>query len=235
MLIDKVDYKKRSPMSSETKRKIGLANKGKYRAPLTDEQKEKLSIILKSKHRHCSEETKQKISLIHKGRKLTKEHKKKLSEAHKGKKVNITWGDKLSKALKGKKKSNEVKAKMSLAKLGTRQSEKTKEKRKQAAIKFYKNNPTSIEVKLYAELEKRNVNFVKQHLIYGFIVDAFVPSLNLVIEADGDYWHNRKDIKKRDKIKNGALTKYGYKMLRISETDINNNTFIDILNNTLNG
>lgn len=86
--------------------------------------------------------------------------------------------------------------------------------------------PTSIEKKVYEELKVRGILFEKQRLINGkFLVDAYIPSLNLVIEADGDYWHSLDRVKKRDKAKNAYLTKCGYNLLRLTETEINNGLF----------
>ena len=85
---------------------------------------------------------------------------------------------------------------------------------------------TGIEMKLYSELENRGIFFEKQKLVNSrFIVDAFVPSLNLVIEADGDYWHSLDKVIKRDKAKNAYLLKCGFNLLRLSESEINTNLF----------
>ena len=46
------------------------------------------------------------------------------------------------------------------------------------------------------------------------------PCLNLMIEADGKYWHNLEKVKKKDKAENAYLTKCGYKILRLSEKEI---------------
>ena len=87
------------------------------------------------------------------------------------------------------------------------------------------NGFTSIENKLYDELARRKLFFEKQKLINNkFLVDAYIPSLNLIIEADGNYWHSREDIMKRDKSKNAYLTTCGYNMLRLTETEINQDT-----------
>ena len=86
--------------------------------------------------------------------------------------------------------------------------------------------PTSIEKKLYEELKSRGILFEKQRLINGhFIVDAYIPSLNLVIEADGDYFHSREDVKKHDKAKNAYLTKCGFGLLRLWGTEIRDDSF----------
>ena len=95
--------------------------------------------------------------------------------------------------------------------------------------------PTSIERKLYQELKDRGLLFETQKLINGhFLVDAYVPSLNLVIEADGDYWHSLDKSVKQDKAKNAYLTKCGFGLLRISETNINNGSFKNILSEVIN-
>lgn len=88
---------------------------------------------------------------------------------------------------------------------------------------------TSIEKKVYEELKRRGLLFEKQKLINGrFLVDAYIPNLNLIIEADGNYWHSREDIIKRDKAKNAYLTKCGFNLLRLTETEINQNVKIAI-------
>lgn len=86
--------------------------------------------------------------------------------------------------------------------------------------------PTSIEVKLYKELKKRGLLFEMQYKINNkFLVDAYIPSLNLIIEADGDYWHNLDKVKKKDRAENAYLIKCGYNLLRLSEAEINNTSF----------
>jgi plasmid stability protein len=96
----------RKPMSEETKKKIGLVNKGHI---MSEEQKQKL------RNRNFSEEVRKNMSLAHLGKKLPKfsdEHKKKISEAHLGKKLSEEHKKKLSEAHKGKKMSEEFKEKL---------------------------------------------------------------------------------------------------------------------------
>jgi len=86
--------------------------------------------------------------------------------------------------------------------------------------------PTSIERTLYNYLLLKGILFEKQKLINGkFIVDAYIPSLNLVIEADGNYWHSLDRVKNKDKAENAYLTKCGFNLIRLSETEINNGSF----------
>lgn len=139
--------------SEETKRKIGLANKGKSPAckgkHLSQETIEKIRRGNIGKHH--TEETKNKLRLINTGRKLSEETRRKVSEHHrhyqteetkykisqaqKGKKVDPSVGRKISMAKKGKpspkkgtKMSSEQIEKLRQAKLGCRQSEETKRK-----------------------------------------------------------------------------------------------------------
>ena len=107
------------------------------------------------------------------------------------------------------------------------------------ALKQSRNKqPTSIEKKIYEELKSRGLLFETQKLINGrFLVDAYIPSLNLIIEADGDYWHSLDRVKKKDRAENAYLTKCCYNLLRLSEKEINNETFkekIENRNNYLN-
>ena len=58
---------------------------------------------------------------------------------------------------------------------------------------------TTIEELLYAELERRNVPFVRQQVVDGlYVVDALIMGARIVIECDGDYWHSRPGRKEKD-------------------------------------
>lgn len=86
--------------------------------------------------------------------------------------------------------------------------------------------PTSIEKAVYDELEKRGVEFEPQKVINGkFVVDAYVPALNLVIEVDGDYWHSLDKVVKRDKSKNAYLSACGFNLLRLPEHEIRDKSY----------
>lgn len=86
--------------------------------------------------------------------------------------------------------------------------------------------PTSIEKIVYSELKTRGFIFETQKIINGkFIVDAYIPSLNLIIEIDGKYWHNLEHVKRKDSSENAYLNKCGFKLLRLSEAEVNNGSF----------
>lgn len=91
---------------------------------------------------------------------------------------------------------------------------------------LYERNPTSIELKVYEVLKDMGILFETQKLINGrFCVDAYIPSLNLVVEVDGGYWHSLPKIIKKDKAENAYLTKCGYNLIRLTEEDINSGSF----------
>lgn len=104
-----------------------------------------------------------------------------------------------------------------------------KEKRIEVAIMGRKalgemKGPTSIEKKVYDELKQRGILFETQKLINGkFLVDAYIPSLNLIIECDGEYWHSFEASKKKDKAENAYLKACGYQLVRWNGKDINKN------------
>lgn len=86
---------------------------------------------------------------------------------------------------------------------------------------------TSIEKIVYDFLEEKNIIFEKQKLINNrFLVDTYIPKHNLIIECDGDYWHNLEHIKTKDRKENAYLRKCGFNLLRLSEKEINNQLFI---------
>ncbi len=90
--------------------------------------------------------------------------------------------------------------------------------------------PTSIEKLLYDFLVMSGIVFEKQYLVNRkFLVDAFIPSLNLVIEADGNYWHSLPKNIKKDKAENAYLTACGFDLIRLEEQSIHNNSFVQIL------
>ena len=138
----------------------------------------------------------------------------------------------ISKAMKGRKLSEETRKKISLSQIRAK-------KRNKKPASFYReiglmgvqkqqNNkkPTSIEKKVYDELKRRGFLFEKQKLINGkFLVDAYIPRLNLIIECDGNYWHSLDKVKKKDKAENAYLKTCGFNLLRLSESEVKDNSF----------
>lgn len=76
---------------------------------------------------------------------------------------------------------------------------------------------TSIEVIIRTFLDTLPLPYQQEAQIGRYAVDFLIPSLNLVIECDGIYWHRDK---RRDIAKNHFLKKQGYQLLRLSEDSI---------------
>lgn len=167
-----------------------------------------VSLALKGKSK--SKEFIENLRKIRTGWKLSEDSKKKISLSHKGMQFSLKHRSNISKSLKKKERGNYYKE---IGLLGAK------------ALQFSK-QPTSIEKKVYDELKARGLLFETQKIINGkFLVDAYIPSLNLIIEADGVYWHNLDRVKKKDKAENAYLDKCGFNVLRLSEDEINNGTF----------
>lgn len=87
------------------------------------------------------------------------------------------------------------------------------------------NKPTTIELMLYDALDELGVDFIPQHPITEAktVPDAFVPALNLVLYADGDYWHALPKTAARDRVQEQRLSELGYTVRRLSEADLRRN------------
>ena len=83
-------------------------------------------------------------------------------------------------------------------------------------------SPTSIETMLYEALDELGIEYIPQHPMpeARTVPDAFVPSLNLVLYADGNYWHALPGAAARDARQNRRLAELGYTVRRLSETEI---------------
>jgi len=115
---------------------------------------------------------------------------------------------------------------------GKHHSEKTRKKIKKSLdiLKekgLYKmpKKDTTIEVKIQKFLEELKIEYFKHKYIkeikHGYQCDIFIPSLNLVIECDGDYWHSYPTGKEIDHIRTSELIEKGFKVLRLWEFEIN--------------
>ena len=177
-----------------------------------------------------------------KGKPMSEETKQKLSESHAG---QVTWntGKKIDREKfpnfgHFKKHSEETRQKMSLIKKNNGLSKGHYKKIGLKGLIKQQNmkEPTSIEKAVYEYLLIKGILFEKQKLINGkFIVDAYIPSLNLIIEADGKYWHSLDRVVKKDKAENAYLTKCGFKIIRLNEEEIMNKNFTRILGFSLKG
>jgi len=82
---------------------------------------------------------------------------------------------------------------------------------------------TSIEVKIQDFLKQMKIDFfTHQHINieHSYQCDIFIPSKNLVIECDGNYWHKYPTGRNIDHIRTLELLQKGFKVLRLWEFEI---------------
>lgn len=116
---------------------------------------------------------------------------------------------------------------MSKKMTGKRHSIFSKEKIKIARLRqITPIEDTSIEVKLQNSLKRLGIPFEKHKIMdeiyHKYRCDIFI-SPDIVIECDGDYWHNYPNGNRIDKIRTTEMKNKGYSVLRFWERDIKNN------------
>lgn len=212
-------FKKGNIISEEIRRKISEAHKGK---PAWNKGK-KMDKSSPMKGKHHTEEAKMKNRLSHLGKSAWNKGKK-MSLTHPG---LIPWN-------KGKQ--------------GTfRHSEEAKRKiRESRAKQIFPIKDSLLEIKIQNFLKQLNIEFILHKNIkeikHNYQCDIFIPSMNLVIECDGDYWHgninnprfkilNKSQIntKERDNIRTKELIEKGFRVLRLWESDIEKMNFKDFI------
>ncbi|MBM4136953.1 MAG: DUF559 domain-containing protein [Nitrospira sp.] len=81
-----------------------------------------------------------------------------------------------------------------------------------------------LEIKGRKMLILMGIDFEEQVLIFNkFLVDILIPNKNLIIQWDGEYWHNKPARKILDKSQDAYLRKCGYNVLRITDKQLKEN------------
>jgi len=90
-------------------------------------------------------------------------------------------------------------------------------------LKSFPNRPERLLKKILNQILPKEYKYVGNGKI---IIDRFNPDfINVngqkkIIELYGDYWHNRRDVIKRDKYRLISYAEYGYKTLIIWEHEL---------------
>ena len=83
---------------------------------------------------------------------------------------------------------------------------------------------TSIEVKIQNFLKQLGIEFFTHQYMkeieHAYQCDILIPSMNMVIECDGDYWHKYPVGNEVDHIRTCELLDKGFKVLRLWEHEI---------------
>jgi len=93
-----------------------------------------------------------------------------------------------------------------------------------ASIKGFLNSnrkETGIELKLQSLLLSMDISFITQKPLLGVTVADIFIEPNVVIFADGSYWHSGALKEYKDSEKTRKLLKAGYVVLRLDEKEIN--------------
>jgi len=93
--------------------------------------------------------------------------------------------------------------------------------------------PTDIEKIMMNALEDDNIGYEFQKEIGPYFADFVIDGTNLVVEADGDFWHKDGINKQRE----GYMKKERYETLHLSGSEIHNDvqSCIDKIKNTFGG
>lgn len=180
--------------------------------------------------KHLSKSHIDAISNSHKGLHHSDETKHKIAKMQRGKCISVESKIKLSETRKSMHLSEQTKRKIAESLTGCKRSEKTKQLLSEAAVARMERQLKSGKVKwantkpemlMYEGLLSRGYIVEKQKYIKGVVrVDFYLQEYNVIVEADGEHWHNLPGAQERDRIRTEKMIAMGYKVLRFWEHEI---------------
>ena len=233
---------KRKPFTKKTREKMRLAHLGKKYKPMSEQGRKNIGkahmgLPSNAKGKNFTKEKYPNYGMRgkHQSEKAKQQMRKPKSEEAKKnmvtfKKGNIPWNKYLTKETDERVKRNgehvsiAVKGRVpwNKEKHGIYPEVYRKKIRLARLNQVFPTKDTSIELKVQGELSSRGIEFSKHYPIIGQPDIAF-PDRKIAIFADGNYWHNRPEVKERDIKVNEALQNEGWTVLRFWEHDIKNN------------
>lgn len=81
-------------------------------------------------------------------------------------------------------------------------------------------NQSSLERTICNLLDSLSIPYTTQYRIERFWIDIAFPDYKLAVECDGIYWHSFSNSHERDRRKDKAIKKYGWRLLRFTENEI---------------
>jgi len=211
--------------SEQTKKKISEKLNKYWSSEISEKNRKELSKTRKDKHFSPATEFKKGCISPNTGKHLSKETRDKLSI-----KAKLRTGKKNS--FYGKHHSKATRERWTKIRTGMTPSDKTREKMCEARAKrIFPKKDTVIEKKIQGYLNNLGIEVATHKLIYlpsgAYQCDAFLPSLNLVIECDGNYWHNYPNGNGIDHIRATEIEKENINLIRLWEQEIKNLTLED--------
>lgn len=90
------------------------------------------------------------------------------------------------------------------------------------SVKRYpaKQKATNIENQFRYALLRKGINFVEQASIGPWSIDFLIPDHQIVVEADGEFWHSRPKTIMKDRRKDAWLERNGYKVFHFEGNEI---------------
>jgi very-short-patch-repair endonuclease len=228
--IKRTSWNKGIPCSEETKKKQSDSLKLAYK-----EGRMKFNINFNHKGFKHSDKTKEEMRLAKLGTHQTKEVIEKRVKSYKdfwSKDENkiklLNRNKKIGLSEKGKVIPNSVilirKGKSLIEQYGKDKSNEIIKKIIEARAKqIFPAKDTSIEIKIQTFLKQMNIDFfTHQHINinHAYQCDILIPSLNTVIECDGDYWHKYPIGNDIDHLRTKELLEKGFRVLRLWEYEI---------------
>ncbi len=83
-------------------------------------------------------------------------------------------------------------------------------------------NMTDAERLLWSRIRRKQLKgyqFYRQKIIENYIVDFYCPSARIIIELDGSQHYTEAGIRK-DRLRDGHLSRLGFRVLRIQSKDV---------------
>jgi len=187
------------------------------------------------------------------GKEVSNKTRELLRQIHTGSTHTQETKDRISKACKKAWENPKLRQSQSRKRKKYCQTDEGKEQLRKNGItsclaQFHANGPNKLEQASYDALDNLNIRYIPQHPMFDhFLVDAYLPDLNIVIEANGTYWHADPEVygaddlqqmnkeqqlsRAHDGAKTKCLKKHGVRLIVLWERD--KEQFLEILKNEL--
>jgi len=106
------------------------------------------------------------------------------------------------------------------------QSEKRKQAYARGMYQGVHKNPSQLAIRIFEAIDHLGYKPQLEYQMEGHSFDIFVPSLNLLCEVDGEYWHHSdrakaQGVPERDRLKQQIAISNDFQFGRIRERDVN--------------